>query len=128
VKEPQWLLRETILALQDQLIAEFGGLKGLRDDVMLDSALARPQQSFHYGKQSLFDLAALYASGLVSNHPFVDGNKRIGFTSAILFLELNGAHFSALEADATIQTLALAVGALDKTDYAAWLKTHSLVS
>jgi death-on-curing protein len=125
VKEPQWVLRETALALQERLLAEFGGLGGLRDEGLLESALARPQQLFAYGKPSLFDLAAAYAFGLVRNHPFLDGNKRIGFTTAVVFLELNGYRFAASEVDATIQTLALAAGELDEADYAAWLKANS---
>jgi death-on-curing protein len=118
-------LRETVLALQERLLSEFGGLSGVRDAALLDSALARPQQLFSYGKPSLFELAAAYAFGLVRNHPFLDGNKRIGFTTGVLFLELNGCHFSAAEADATLRTLALAAGALDEAGYAAWLKENS---
>lgn len=119
------MLRETALALQERLLAEFGGLGGLRDEGLLESALARPQQLFAYGKPSLFDLAAAYAFGLVRNHPFLDGNKRIGFTTAVVFLELNGYRFAASEADATIKTLALAARELDEADYAAWLKANS---
>jgi len=125
VKEPQWLLRETVLALQERLLAEFGGLSGLRDEGLFDSALARPQQLFAYGKPGLFELAAAYAFGLVRNHPFLDGNKRIGFTAAVVFLELNGYRFTASEADATIKTLALAARELDEAEYAAWLKEDS---
>ncbi len=125
MKAPQWLLRETVLALQERLLAEFGGLSGLRDEGLFDSALARPQQLFAYGKPSLFDLAAAYAFGLVRNHPFLDGNKRIGFTAAVVFLELNGYRFAATEADATIKTLALAARELDEAGYAAWLKENS---
>ncbi|MBM3889165.1 MAG: type II toxin-antitoxin system death-on-curing family toxin [Verrucomicrobia bacterium] len=125
MKEPQWLLRETVLALQERLLAEFGGLSGLRDEGLFDSALARPQQLFAYGKPGLFELAAAYAFGLVRNHPFLDGNKRIGFTAAVVFLELNGYRFTASEADATIKTLALAARELDEAEYAAWLKEDS---
>ena len=77
MKEPQWLLRETVLALQERLLAEFGGLRGLRDAGLLDSALARPRQLFAHGKPTVFELAAAYAYGLIRNHPFLDGNKRI---------------------------------------------------
>jgi len=125
VKEPQWVLREAALALQERLQAEFGGLSGLRDEGLFDSALARPRQLFAYGKPRLFDLAAAYAFGLVRNHPFLDGNKRIGFTTAVVFLELNGYRFAASEVDATIQTLALAARELDEADYAAGLKANS---
>ena len=125
MEEPQWVLRETVLALQERLLAEFGGLSGIRDDGLLDSALARPQQLFAYGHPSLPDLAAAYAFGLVRNHPFLDGNKRIGFTVAVLFLELNGKGFTAPEAEATLKTLALAARDLDEAGYAAWLQKHS---
>ena len=125
MKAPQWVLRETVFALQERLLAEFGGLGGLRDPGLLDSALARSQQLLAYGKPNVFELAAAYASGLVRNHPFVDGNKRIGFTTAIIFLELNGHRFDASEVDATIQTLALAARELDEAGYTAWLKGNS---
>jgi len=127
VKSPHWLLRETVLALQDQLVAGFGGLSGLRDEGLLNSALARPQHLFAYGKPVVYELAASYAFGLVRNHPFLDGNKRIGFTAAVVFLELNGVRFSATEADATVKTLALAAGDLDEAGYAAWLRTNSVL-
>ena len=124
MREPGWVLRETVLALQERLLAEFGGASGVRDPGLLDSALARPQQLFAYGRPSHFELAAAYAFGLVRNHPFVDGNKRIGFTAAVLFLELNGHRFSASEAEATIKTFALAARDLDESGYAAWLKAN----
>ena len=125
MKQPQWLLRETVLALHERLLAEFGGLGGVRDEGLFDSALMRPQQLLTYGKPNLFDLAAAYAFGLVRNHPFLDGNKRSGFTAAVVFLELNGYRFTASEAEATIKTLALAARELDEAGYAMWLKTNS---
>jgi death on curing protein len=125
MKEPQWVLRETVLALQERLLAEFGGLAGIRDAGLLDSAMARPQHLFAYASPSLFDLAAAYAFGLVRNHPFLDGNKRIAFTVAVLFLELNGRRFAAPEAEATLKTLALAARELGEAGYAAWLRSHS---
>ena len=125
MKEPQWVLRETVLALQERLLAEFGGLAGIRNDGLLDSALARPRQLFAYSHPSLFDLAAAYAFGLVRNHPFLDGNKRIGFAVAVLFLELNGKRFTAPEAEATLKALALATRELDEASYTVWLGKHS---
>jgi death-on-curing protein len=124
MKEPRWVLQETVLALHEQLLAEFGGAQGLRDEGLFDSALVRPRQQFAYDKRNLAVLAA-YAFGLVRNHPFIDGNKRIGFSVAVLFLELNGHAFTATEVDAVIQPLALAAGALDEAGYAAWLETNS---
>ena len=125
MKEPRWVLREAVLALHERLLAEFGGLSGLRDTSLFESALARPKQLFAHGEPDVGDLAAAYAFGLVRNHPFLDGNKRIGFSTAVLFLELNGLEFAADEADAVLQTLALAAGALDELGYAAWLKQNS---
>ena len=124
MKSPQWVLRETVLGLQERLLAEFGGMGGLRDDGLLDSALARPQQLFAYGKPDIFDLAGAYAFGLVRNHPFIDGNKRIGFTTSILFLELNGYYVGASEAEATLKILGLAAGELGEADYSRWLQAN----
>lgn len=128
MKEPQWVLRETVLALQERLLSEFGGLSGLRDEGLFDSALARPQQLFSFGEPSLPDLAAGYAHGLVRNHPFIDGNKRIGFTTAVLFLELNGHVFTASEVDATVKTLALAAREMEESDYAGWLADNAIIA
>jgi death-on-curing protein len=125
MKRPVWMLRETVLALHEQLLAEFGGAEGLRDTGLLDPALARPENKFAYKTPSVFALAAAYAFGLVRNHPFVDGNKRIGFAVAIVFLEMNGYRFTATEADATVKTLALAAGATTEGAYAAWIKSHA---
>jgi death-on-curing protein len=125
VKEPVWLLAEVVLATHERLLAEFGGASGIRDRKLLDSALARPKNLFAYGSSTPARLAASYAFGIVKNHPFVDGNKRTGFTLAILFLERNGFVFSAAEADATIHTLGLAAGDISEAKYAEWLKANS---
>ncbi len=128
MKEPEWVPRETVLAVQERLLAEFGGAAGVRDEGLLISALSRPLNRFAYGKPTLFELAANYAFGLVRNHAFLDGNKRIGFVTAVLFLKLNGISFGASEADATIQTLALASDNLSEADYSAWLEANSEVT
>jgi len=119
-----WVLREAVVAVHEQLVAAFGGSAGIRDAGLLESALARPESLFSYGRPTIFDLAASYGFGLVKNHPFVDGNKRIGFTVAIMFLELNGYRFNATEADATVRTLALAASDIGEAEYAAWLEAH----
>ena len=124
MKKPVWVLRETVLALHEQLLAEFGGSPGLRDEGLLDSALGKPQNLLAYGRPTLFELAASYGFGLVKNHPFIDGNKRAGFTVAVAFLELNGCRFQAGEADAALRTLGLAAGELSEVEYAAWLKAN----
>ncbi|GEP45671.1 type II toxin-antitoxin system death-on-curing family toxin [Brevifollis gellanilyticus] len=126
MREPQWIFKETILLLHEQSLNEHGGSSGLRDDGLLDSALGKPQNVHAYNAQaSIFDLAASYATGLVKNHPFIDGNKRIGFLAGALMLQLNGYHFAATEADAAISTLALAAGEMTEAEYAAWLEKNS---
>jgi death-on-curing protein len=125
MKTPVWVLRETVLTLQEQSLAEFGGAAGIRDEGLLDSALGKPENLFAHSKPTIFDLAASYGFGLVKNHPFIDGNKRTGFITAVTFLELNGYHFQATEADAAVRTLALAAGEMSETKYAAWLKENS---
>jgi death-on-curing protein len=123
VKEPAWLTRDVILAVQDELLARLGGLAGIRDEGLLDSALARPQQVFAYEESiSTFHLAAVYAHGLVKNHPFMDGNKRIGLMTAYIFLGINGYELDAPEEQAVVQTLALAAGDVAEAEYAEWLE------
>jgi death-on-curing protein len=124
VNEPVWLLKEAIMALHDQLLADFGGAAGLRDEALLESALARPANLFAYGKPSLFDLAAAYAFGIVGNHPFIDGNKRTSFMAAYVFLARNGYCLSASEAEATAATLALAAKETTEAEYARWLDAN----
>lgn len=125
MKEPVWVLREVVDMLHEQSLAQFGGGAGVRDEGLLDSALDRPQNLFAYGKPTLFELAASYAFGLVKNHPFIDGNKRVAFVVAVTFLELNGRRFAADEVDATVRTLALAAGAMSEAAFAAWLKANT---
>ena len=122
MKEPRWLTREVILAVHEDLLARYGGLAGLRDDGLLESALHRPLHLFSYAKPSLFQMAAAYAAGIIKNHPFLDGNKRTGFMAVYVFLEANGRTFSAPEEEVVIHTRALAAGAIGEGDYAAWLK------
>ena len=122
MKEPIWITRDVVLATQEELLSRFGGLAGLRDEGLLESALHRPRQLFDNGQPDVFDLAASYASGIVRNHPFLDGNKRAGFMAAALFLEINGYSFRATEEDVVLHTLGLAAGQLDAAAYDQWLK------
>ena len=122
MKEPVWLTREVVLAIQEELLGRFGGLPGVRDEGLLDSAVNRPRQLFAYGEPDLFALAAAVADGIVRNHPFLDGNKRAGFMAAALFLEANGWSFWATEEDVVVRTLALAAGAIGAAEYARWLR------
>lgn len=124
--EPLWLSKEFVLALHERLIAEFGGLDGVRDEGLLESALGKPLNLLAYGESpSIVKLAASYAFGIVRNHPFLDGNKRTGFAAAAVFIETNGFQLTAAEADATLATLALAEGKLSEEDFEVWLKEHS---
>lgn len=122
MKEPLWLTAEMVFAVQGELLARFGGLEGLRDEGLLDSALNRPRNRFQYENPSLFELAAEYAMGLVKNHPFLDGNKRIGFMAAYIFMGANGHELEAPETEAVLNTLTLAAGEIGADEYAAWLK------
>ncbi|MDA1274478.1 MAG: type II toxin-antitoxin system death-on-curing family toxin [Verrucomicrobia bacterium] len=125
MKQPYWLTREECLALHDMMLSHYGGIAGVRDENLLESALARAQQLFAYGKPSMAEMAAAYAAGIVKNHPFLDGNKRTGFMLAAGFLERNGFEFHATEAEAVTRTLALAAGEMSEADYAKWLKANS---
>lgn len=123
MKEPIWLTREVVLAVQEKLLVRFGGLPGIRDEGLLDSAINRPLQSFQYGTDpTVYDLAAAYALGIVKNHPFLDGNKRVGFMAAYIFLVANGLTVEATEEAVVLHTLALAASEIDESDYAVWLK------
>ncbi len=125
MKEPYWLTREECLALHDMMLSDYGGIAGVRDENLLESALARPQQIFAYGKPNMTDMAAAYVAGVVKNHPFLDGNKRTGFMLGAGFLELNGFEFHAQEADAALRTLALAAGEMTEAEFAAWMESNS---
>lgn len=119
---PRWLDKRDLLILHAESLAEHGGAEGLRDEGLLDSALARPQNLLAYGGPDIFLMAAAYAFGIAKNHPFVDGNKRAAFLAAGVFLELNGWRLEAEQDVATAAMLDLASGALDEDGFAAWLR------
>ena len=128
MNEPNWVDRQVLLAIQSELLNRFGGLAGIRDEGLLDSAINKPKNLFAYGQPTVFELAASYATGLVKNHPFLDGNKRIGFMAAYVFLGANGWSLEATEEEAVLETLALAAGERAEVDYAAWLARNSVES
>ena len=129
MNEPVWVLRELVIAVHQMLLAEHGGLLGIRDEALLDSALNRPKQRFTYDdKFSLFDLAASYTYGLARNHPFMDGNKRIALSVGAIFLELNGYSLNAPETEAVVIIEQLAAGDLTEEDLANWFKVSSSVN
>ena len=123
--EPVWLERELVLAIHDRQLAEHGGSSGLRDEGLLESALARPRNLFAYGEPSLGQLAAEYAFGIARNHPFVDGNKRTALVAAEFFLDLNEVNLLATDEDAVVTFLALAAGELKVEELAAWIARNS---
>lgn len=128
MNEPDWVSREECLAMHQKLLDRFGGLEGIRDEGLLESALNnnKPRHQSAYGNPTVFELAASYAFGIVKNHPFLDGNKRAGFVAAALFLETNGFRFQAPEEEAVLETLALAAGESTESAYAAWLEKNSV--
>ena len=123
--EPVWLLESVVHAMHERLLAEHGGASGLRDSALLESALARPKQLLSYGEPDICDLAAAYASGIVRNHPFVDGNKRTGFMCAFVFLARNGQRLTATEIDAAQAVIDLAAGDVSEEAFANWLRNSS---
>lgn len=123
--EPRWIEKQALLLLHGVSLARFGGEDGIRDEGLLDSALARPRNRFLYGEaKDLIDLAAAYAFAFAKNHPFVDGNKRMAFLSCGLFLEMNGARLEAGPADAIAAVVALADGTISEAQFAAWVREN----
>lgn len=125
MKKPIWLSREDCLAIHEMMLAQHGGLTGVRDEGLLESAISKPQHLFAYSSPTLPEMAASYAAGIVLNHPFLDGNKRTGFLVAATFLELNGMEFTASEESVVQMTLALASGKVKQVAYAEWLSKNS---
>lgn len=121
----RWIDKQALLMLHDESLAEHGGAVGLRDEGLLDSALARPLNLVAYGDPDFAGLAAAYGVGLAKNHPFVDGNKRAAFLSVGLFLLLNGYRLTAGQAEATVVMLDVAAGEIDEAVFAAWIRENS---
>jgi death on curing protein len=122
VIEPVWLRLDAILAAHDDQLAEHGGGTGIRDQGLLESALARSRNLFAYGEASLAKLAAAYAFGIARNHPFVDGNKRTALVAAEGFLGLNGFDLTAADVEAVSVFLSLAAGEMTEEQLAAWFE------
>lgn len=122
--EPIWLDSTDALAIHDRQLAEHGGGTGVRDATMLESALGRPVNRWHYGTDDVAELAAAYAFGVARNHPFVDGNKRTAWVLARLFLVINGHGIEFDQADAVQTVLALASGNLSEEELSDWFRTR----
>jgi len=125
-KEPRWLSRVVVDAVHNDQLREHGGLTGIRDENVLESALARPQQKWHYADDAdLATLAAAYGFGLVKNHPYRDGNKRIGFLAIATFLGINGYDLQATDGEVVAEFLNLADGRVSEEQLAVWITDHS---
>lgn len=125
MSEPLWLKRVWVDAIHFQQLQRFGGLYRVRDDGVIDSALARPINRWAYESQSdLAALAAAYGFGLTRGHGYLDGNKRVGFVAMAVFLDLNGWSVEASEPDVVQVMVAVAAGEISEDDLAAWLRNQ----
>jgi death on curing protein len=124
--EPHWLTRVAIDAIHNEQLREHGGRPGLRDETALESALARPRQKWQYvAGADIPMLAAAYAFGLVKNHAYKDGNKRIGFLAMVTFLGTNGYELTATDADVVTEFIGLADGNVSEDALTDWIRRHS---
>ncbi len=122
MSEPRWISLSQAIRIHAEQLAIFGGPAGIRDQTMLESALARPQNKWSYGESDLVILAAAYAFGIARNHPFVDGNKRAAFMVMMIFLRKNGVTFAPLEPEASEAIIGLAAGEIDEDGLSRWIK------
>lgn len=125
--EPKWLDRRVLAAAHSALLAQHGGAQGIRDEGLLDSALARPRNLLSYGNPDNFELAAAYAYGIARNHPFLDGNKRAAFLAAYVFLRRNGYRPEMSEAETVVMMNRLAARDLSKPELTAWFARNTRV-
>src|ERR1700740_2899781 len=126
MKQPYWISRRALLYLHSASLATFGGSTGIRDEGLLDSALARPENRFIYAPESdLAELAASYGFGIAKNHPFIDGNKRAAFHAVGLFLSINGFELVADQVDAIQTVMSLAAGGLTEEQFAGWIRKNT---
>lgn len=124
MKKPVWVNPAAVIRFHEESILEFGGTPGVRDQGVIESALARPQNLLAYGEPDLCDLASAYTAGICQNHGFVDGNKRTAFLTGFTFLYENGYVIVAEQAEVIAAMLSLADHTLDEAGYAAWLREH----
>jgi death on curing protein len=124
MSEPRWLDKSFILNVHDRQLELHGGARGLRDEGLLDSALARALNAYAYAERDICTLGALYGAGVLQNHPFVDGNKRTGYVACLTFLRANGFILTAPMADRLAWTLMLAAGEIGPEQYGGWLREN----
>jgi death-on-curing protein len=128
--EPIWIQQRMVIAAHEESLAEHGGPSGIRDLGLLESALARPKNLFVYSETepSLQRMAAAYAFGITSNHPFVDGNKRTALIASMAFLKLNGLQVTADKADRYLTFYGLAAGTISEDELAEWFMRHTVAT
>jgi len=127
VNQPLWISKKAVLAIHSLQLAEHGGSEGIRDETLLDSALAKPLNVFAYADQpEIFRLAATYAFGIARNHAFVDGNKRTALVVSLTFLERNGWDIVAPKEDVYFTFLHLADGSLSEDELTAWFTQQAV--
>ena len=122
--EPRWLTREIVDMLHDQRLAQHGGLSGMNNEHLIESALARPQNLYVHVGGDLPRLAAAYAFGLAKNHGYRDANKRTAFAACAVFLYVNGLQLEADEREVVVTMLELATNAITEEAFAEWLREH----
>ena len=127
MKEPLWIRQDVVLRVHEEALMLHGGPEGVRDPGLLESALARPKNLFAYSEQgvSAARLAAAYATGIVANHPFVDGNKRTAFTVSLTFLKLNGLEVTATKEARVLTFWGLAAGEISEQQLALWFERNT---
>ena len=125
MSEPIWVEDDLVVAIHDRQLLEHGGAEGLRDESLLQSALARPLNHDAYGSRDIIELAAKYTAGIVQSHPFIDGNRRTGFVVGVLFLELSGYRFTASEEAAAQAVIELAAGTIDENGYCRFISANA---
>ena len=121
-----WLDASILQAVHDEQLVEHGGISGVRDSGMFESALAKPQNLVAYGEPDFAELAAAYGFGLAKNHPFLDGNKRTAFVAVELFLRLNGYVLEADDATCVLTMLVVAAGEIDEQSFAGWIRKNAV--
>jgi death on curing protein len=124
MSEPIWLDVDEVIDMHAEQLAIFGGPEGVRDGGLLESAILRPVNQWHYGQTDMAALAAAYAFGLARNHAFVDGNKRIAFHAMMVFLRGNGIAFAPDPAHATEIILSLAAGEVSEESLTRWIRDN----
>jgi death on curing protein len=126
VKQPRWISASLAIAIHDEALYEFGGLAGIRELALLESALGRPRNLLaHEPRSSIFELAAALCVGIARNHPFNDGNKRTALLTARAFIYLNGQELEPSQEDEVATLIAVADGSLGEPGLTEWLRRNS---